>query len=116
MRISGRCFCQAGGVSGTRKDRVRHPASRQSGNSGADPTLAGASYRMVTQSSVGFVDYISCYSPEGKTIYKCSQDLGALMAKGAEVLVGTVSRLSRKPEGPEGQQKSTYIGKKVGSV
>ena len=28
------------------KDRVRHPASRQSGNSGADPTLAGASYRM----------------------------------------------------------------------
>ena len=33
-------------VSGTRKDRVRHPASRQSGNSGADPTLAGASYRM----------------------------------------------------------------------
>ena len=25
---------------------LRHPASRQSGNSGADPTLAGASYRM----------------------------------------------------------------------
>ena len=33
-------------VSGTRKDRARHPASRQSGDSRADPTLAGASYRM----------------------------------------------------------------------
>ena len=45
-RKAFRPVLDAAGYAPLRKDRVRHPASRQSGNSGADPTLAGASYRM----------------------------------------------------------------------